>query len=111
HIIISTMNILNKAEEKQLIKATENISNKNITSKEQLIQQISLFLNPKVNHLVHAKNKLTSDANNLIVNDELTGKTVLMVDDDPRNIFAVSSALETYGLNIITTESGKQALQ
>ncbi|MGH7683500.1 MAG: response regulator, partial [Vulcanimicrobiaceae bacterium] len=41
----------------------------------------------------------------------LDGKTILLVDDDTRNIFALKSALEDYRLNVLTAESGTECLR
>jgi CheY-like chemotaxis protein len=42
--------------------------------------------------------------------EDLVGKTVLLVDDDARNIFALSSALEGRGMNVLTATTGKEAI-
>jgi CheY-like chemotaxis protein len=41
---------------------------------------------------------------------DLAGKTVLLVDDDARNIFALSSVLERRGMNVITATTGREAM-
>jgi CheY-like chemotaxis protein len=41
----------------------------------------------------------------------LEGKTILIVDDDPRNIFALVSYLEIIGLNVLTAESAAEAME
>jgi CheY-like chemotaxis protein len=46
-----------------------------------------------------------------ILNDVLNNKTVLVVDDDVRNIFSLSKALESLKMNIVTAVDGKEALQ
>jgi CheY-like chemotaxis protein len=43
--------------------------------------------------------------------DDLVGRTVLLVDDDPRNIFALSSALERRGMNVLTATTGREAIE
>jgi hypothetical protein len=109
-VIIYTSTELSKDEEKQLFKVTDNMSAKNITSKEQLPKEISIFLN-------QAQNTSPSQNIPLVREDKpvneamLKGKTVLIVDDDPRNIFAVSSALEEHGLKVLAAENGKDAIQ
>ena len=42
--------------------------------------------------------------------EDLVGKTVLLVDDDARNIFALSSALERRGMNVLTATTGSEAI-
>ena len=113
-VIISTSKELSKNEERQLIKSTENIRTKYITSKEQLLERISTFLNqaqknvsiPKIEKIAKTKNILPEELGNM-----LTGKTLLMIDDDPRNIFAISSALESYGIRILAAENGREGIQ
>ena len=43
--------------------------------------------------------------------DVLIGKKVLIVDDDVRNLFAMNTALERFGLNVVSAESGKEAIE
>ena len=45
-----------------------------------------------------------------IKNDILTGKNILVVDDDVRNLFALTTVFERYNINVITAESGKEAI-
>ncbi len=74
-----------------------------------LTDQVALFL-----HRVHKD--LPENMRGVIETycqseDVLKGKTVLIVDDDMRNLFALTTALERFGLNIITAESGREAIQ
>ena len=111
-VIISTDKELSKDEERHLIKVTENISAKNITSKEQLLEQISIFLNQAQMNFPLTKNSSVKNKsiNSIEAVKLLKGKTLLMVDDDPRNLFAISSALESYGLKVIPAENGKEGV-
>ncbi|HEX2761521.1 MAG TPA: response regulator, partial [Rhizomicrobium sp.] len=43
--------------------------------------------------------------------EDLVGRTVLLVDDDPRNIFALSSALERRGMRVLTATTGMEAIE
>ncbi|HEY0669456.1 MAG TPA: HAMP domain-containing protein [Sphingobacteriaceae bacterium] len=71
----------------------------------------------EVSVLLHLDSKrLSSDKLNLLVNsrsngDILDGKKVLVVDDDVRNLFALTAAFERSHLNVITAESGREALE
>jgi CheY-like chemotaxis protein len=42
--------------------------------------------------------------------DILTAKTVLVVDDDVRNLFALTTVFERYNINVVTAESGQEAI-
>ncbi len=44
-------------------------------------------------------------------NDLLKGKTILLVDDDMRNVFALSSLLESYGMNVVVGKNGKVGIE
>jgi CheY-like chemotaxis protein len=46
-----------------------------------------------------------------IKEDILTGKNILVVDDDVRNLFALTTVFERYNINVITAESGKEAIK
>ena len=108
-VIVYTNQELTKEEEKRLLKVTENINEKNITSKEQLLKKISILFNQAKTHMTLAKQSMRYEAKEILVTS-FKEKVILMVDDDPRNIFAVSSALETYGLKVLTAENGKDAI-
>jgi len=108
-IIIYTNTALSKEEEKQLKKITTNIKTKNIISTEQALQEIAQFLNNIQTHL--PKNTPMIEGIPTKIDIAIAGKTILMVDDDVRNIFALSSALEVHDLKILSAENGKDALR
>ncbi len=112
-VIIFTDKELKREEEKQLIKCTENINSKNITSKVLLLEQIPTFLSQAQNDLTEDKHKLPSKRyeSGAQTYKILKGKTILLVDDDSRNIFAIQSALEDYEVTILTAENGRQGIK
>jgi len=110
-VIISTNKELSKEEEKQLIKSTANIISKNITSKEQLLVQIPIFLNQAQTNLVVNKKQPLLYGAGFETNRILRGKTVLVVDDDSRNIFAIQSILENHDIKVLTAENGKESIK
>jgi CheY-like chemotaxis protein len=80
-----------------------------VTSRERAIHEASVFLRlgardvrPERRHLIHASARQDW---------RLVGRTVLVVDDDIRNVFAISSALEPHGLTIRHAENGRQCLE
>jgi signal transduction histidine kinase/CheY-like chemotaxis protein/HAMP domain-containing protein len=80
-----------------------------VSSPERLLDETALYL-----HRVHNDIPLTK--RNLIdklhqSNAVLLGKKILIVDDDVRNIFAMTSALEDYGVDVCMAEKGKEAIQ
>jgi signal transduction histidine kinase/CheY-like chemotaxis protein len=73
------------------------------------------LLDITVSHLNIDHKKLNADCGKIIntihnKEDILIGKTILVVDDDVRNLFTLTSALERYKINVLTAESGKEAI-
>jgi CheY-like chemotaxis protein len=67
-----------------------------------------LFLHRAIAGLPQDKQNMLERLHNS--DEDLVGKTVLLVDDDARNIFALSSALERLGMNVLTTTTGNEAI-
>jgi HAMP domain-containing protein/signal transduction histidine kinase/CheY-like chemotaxis protein len=80
-----------------------------VTSKEQLFAEISLFLHRAASDVPEAKRQMLSEIYNS--NKMLVGKKVMIVDDDIRNIFALTSLLETYGMQVLSKDNGKGAIE
>ncbi len=81
---------------------------KGVESPERLLDETALFLHRVVANLPDDKQRMlerlhTSD-------EDLVGKTVLLVDDDARNIFALSSVLERRGMQVLTATTGNEAI-
>jgi len=106
-IVYSAKDIGNK--ERALLNLLANcviIKSKN--SLDQLVDQISLFLHRTFNDL---PDEMRGRIENFTRSEDvLPGKKVLVVDDDIRNLFALTTALERFGLNIISVESGQEAI-
>jgi CheY-like chemotaxis protein len=82
---------------------------KGVESPERLLDETSLFLHRVVTDLPREKQRLLE---RLTSSDEdLVGRTVLLVDDDARNIFALSSVLERRGMQVLTATTGNEAIQ
>jgi len=82
---------------------------KGVESPERLLDETSLFLHRVVTNLPAAKQKMLE---RLTSSDEdLIGRTVLLVDDDARNIFALSSVLERRGMKVLTAMTGEEAIK
>ena len=96
-------------EKNKLKHYASKVMLKNINSLDLLLEEIVTLL-----HIDHRD--LTQDKQQLIenlrsVNDILIGKTVLVVDDDVRNLFALTTSFERYKINTITAESGQEAME
>ena len=108
-IIVYTGKDLTKEEEHRLQKDAESIIIKGVKSPERLLDEVTLFLHCVEAELPeHLKKKIRMLHDKEQVFDE---KTVLIVDDDMRNVFALSSVMEGKGMDILVAENGKEALE
>ncbi|MFC4100545.1 response regulator [Paenibacillus xanthanilyticus] len=108
-IIIYTGRELEKKEELQLKKYAETIIIKDVKSPERLLDETTLFLHRVVADLPEDKRNVLRQLHS--VEAIFEGKDILIVDDDIRNVFALSSALEGYKMNISFAENGREALE
>ncbi len=107
-LIVYSAKDLHKKEKVRLQRFANRIILKSAYSMTQLVDQVSLFL-----HRMHKDLPLEMRKNieNLHMSEDvLKDKKVLIVDDDVRNLFALTTALERFGLNIINAESGQEAI-
>ncbi|MEX1120914.1 MAG: HAMP domain-containing protein, partial [Balneolales bacterium] len=107
-IIIYTGTDLSKKEESKLRQMAKSIIVKSVHSPERLLDETSLFLHRIPRQLSEGKQKILRKIYE--TNSVLVGKKVLVVDDDIRNIFALTSVLERHQMNVIIGENGKEAL-
>ncbi|MCX6290876.1 MAG: response regulator [Bacteroidetes bacterium] len=105
-VIVYTGEEINEEEEKQVKKFTNSVVQKNDESLNRILDETRLFLH-RLNDEKEAvvRNQLPGKMNEL-----LNGKSVLLVDDDMRNIYALTSALEGQGMNVIAACDGMDAL-
>ena len=108
-IIIYTGRDLDKAEEQKLRKHAESIIIKGAKSPERLQDEVSLFLHKVVSGISDGKKSGAKKAGGN--EDLLAGKRILIVDDDVRNIFALSSVLGEREMNVDVAENGREALE
>ncbi|MBW7457974.1 response regulator, partial [Paenibacillus sepulcri] len=108
-IIIYTGRELDKKEEIQLKKYAETIIIKDVKSPERLLDETTLFLHRVVADLPEDKRSVLHRLHS--VETIFEGKPILIVDDDIRNVFALSSALESYNMDIHFAENGREALE
>lgn len=108
-IIIYTGKDLDNKEETQLRKYAESIIIKDVKSPERLLDETTLFLHRVEANLPEDKRKILQKLYN---KEELfEGKKILLVDDDIRNVFALSSVLESYRMDVTFAENGREALE
>ncbi|MEJ0005384.1 MAG: response regulator [Steroidobacteraceae bacterium] len=105
-IIVFTGRDISDAEESRLKKTAKSIVLKGVRSPERLLDETALFLHRVVADLPPAKQSMLKT---LHESDEpLTGRKVLVVDDDIRNIFALNSLLERHHMQVITATNGRR---
>lgn len=108
-IVIYTGKELNKKEETKLRKHSESIIVKGVKSPERLLDEVSLFLHRVEKNMPKEKQETIRQ---LHENEEnvFKDKKILLVDDDIRNIFALSSVLEEKEMEVVTAENGQEAI-
>jgi HAMP domain-containing protein/CheY-like chemotaxis protein/signal transduction histidine kinase len=107
-VIVFTGRELTPEDETRLHTFARSVVVKGVESPERLLDETALFLHRVTSELPEAKRKMLE---RLHKSDELlTGRNVLVVDDDVRNIFALSSLLERRGMNVLTASTGREAI-
>ncbi len=108
-IIVFTGRELSDEEEIELRKNAKSIVLKGVRSPERLLDETALFLHRVIADLPPAKQQMIEA---LHESDEpLSGRKVLVVDDDIRNIFALNSLLERHHMQVITATNGQEAIK
>jgi CheY-like chemotaxis protein len=108
-IIIYTGKELSRSEEAGLSQLAETIIVKDARSPERLLDETALFLHRvEANLPEQSRTKLRSLSES---DPALAGKKVLVVDDDIRNIFAITAVLEQQSMEVVYAENGQEALQ
>ena len=107
-VIVYTGRSLSRDEEDQLRKYSRSIIIKGARSPERLLEEISLFLHRVESKLSPEKRQMLQTVRSR--EDLFAGRKILVVDDDARNIFALTAALEQKGATISIARNGKQAL-
>ena len=108
-IVVYTGKDLTSAEEIELRKMTEAVIVKEAKSPDRLLDETALFLHRVENNLPEGKRKMLAQAHNR--DPILSGRKILIVDDDVRNIFALTSILENQQMNVLYAENGLQAIE
>jgi CheY-like chemotaxis protein len=108
-VIVYTGKELSPREETELRSLSESIIVKDARSPERLLDETALFLHRVQARLPEAKRRMLEQVRKQ--DAVLTGRRVLVVDDDVRNIFALTARLEAYGMIVRFAESGKTAIE
>jgi HAMP domain-containing protein/signal transduction histidine kinase/CheY-like chemotaxis protein len=108
-LIVYSAKDFNKEELRMLNQKSNAVLLKGVNSLEHLLEETVLHLHISHTNLDPEKRKIIENIRKK--EDILTGKNVLVVDDDVRNLFALTTVFERYNINAITAESGKEAIQ
>jgi CheY-like chemotaxis protein len=112
-VIINTAMELDKDSMARVLKHTHAMVLKSNKSNERLLDEVNLFMNKLKSAAKNgdAKSSPVITKSALTLEKSLMNKTVLIVDDDMRNIFALSSALQEYNMKIEIANTGLEALK
>jgi CheY-like chemotaxis protein len=111
-VVINTAMELDKTSVNRLMQYANAMVVKTSKSSDRLIDEVNLFLN-KISETGIRATRLSNTSKTKTITkgkDAIKGKKVLVVDDDMRNIFALSSALESYDLNVVIANDGAEAI-
>jgi CheY-like chemotaxis protein len=108
-IIVYTGKELTKREETRLRRYAETIIVKDVRSPERLLDETSLFLHRVESRLPSEKRRMLEQLHS--ADAVFQGKRVLIADDDVRNVFALTSVLESNGMQVLFAENGREAME
>jgi len=107
-VVVFTGKELSPEEDSRLHELARSVVVKGVESPERLLDETALFLHRVVADLPADKQKMLDRLHRS--DDALIGRKVLVVDDDVRNIFALSSVLERRGMTVLTAGTGREAI-
>jgi HAMP domain-containing protein/CheY-like chemotaxis protein/signal transduction histidine kinase len=108
-VIVHTGKDLAPEEEKDLDRMTNAIVLKDVRSPDRLVQEVALFLHRSTSGLATSQRKAIETGT--LKDPALAGKTVLIVDDDMRNIYALTTMLEQGEMNTLYAQNGRKAIE
>lgn len=108
-VIVYTGRNLTREEEAELLKYSRSIIIKGARSPERLLDEVTLFLHKVESTLSHERQRMLRTARSR--DKVFEGRRVLLVDDDVRNIFALTSALEHKGALVDIARNGREAIE
>ncbi|MDI3468470.1 MAG: Two-component system sensor histidine kinase/response regulator hybrid [Pseudolabrys sp.] len=107
-VVVFTGRELSAEEDARLHTMARSIVVKGVESPERLLDETALFLHRAIANLPADKQRMLERLNSS--DEDLIDRTVLLVDDDARNIFALSSVLERRGMKVLTATTGSEAI-
>jgi CheY-like chemotaxis protein/signal transduction histidine kinase len=107
-VVVFTGRELSPEDEARLHTMARSVVVKGVESPERLLDETALFLHRVVADLPPEKQRMLERLHSS--DEDLVGRKVLLVDDDARNIFALSSVLERRGMEVLTATTGHEAI-
>lgn len=107
-VIVYTGRELSAEEEQRLRRYSQSIIIKGARSPERLLDEVTLFLHQVVQELPATQQEMLRRAHDR--ESMLAGRRVLVVEDDVRNVFALTSILEPQGVHVEIARNGREAL-
>ncbi len=107
-VVVFTGRELTAEEDARLHTMARSVVVKGVESPERLLDETALFLHRVVSDLPKHKQQMLERLHSS--DEDLVDRTVLLVDDDARNIFALSSVLERRGMKVLTATNGSEAV-
>jgi CheY-like chemotaxis protein len=107
-VVVFTGRELTADDEARLRAVARSVVVKGVESPERLLDETALFLHRRIGDLPASKQRMLERLNGS--DDDLVDRTVLLVDDDARNIFALSNVLERRGMKVLAATNGKDAV-
>jgi CheY-like chemotaxis protein/signal transduction histidine kinase/HAMP domain-containing protein len=108
-VIVYTGRALSKKEETELRRLAETIIIKDVKSPDRLLDETALFLHRVESSLPAEKRKILEQLHQH--DPSLAGRKALIVDDDIRNIFALTSVLEQHDMDVVYAENGRDGIR
>jgi CheY-like chemotaxis protein len=107
-VVVFTGKELSPEEDARLHMLARSVVVKGVESPDRLLDETALFLHRVLSDLPEEKRSMLERLHGS--DEDLIGKHVLVVDDDVRNIFALSSVLERRGMHVVTANTGSEAI-
>jgi CheY-like chemotaxis protein/signal transduction histidine kinase/HAMP domain-containing protein len=108
-VVVFTGKELAADEDRRLRRMAKSVVIKGVESPERLLDETALFLHRVIGRLPESQQRMVRALH--ASDDALRNRRVLVVDDDVRNIFALSSVLERHGMQVITAGTGQEAIE
>ncbi len=105
-VVVYTGQDLTKEQEQRLQSIASTVIVKDVDSSEKLLEETALFLHRTMTHIPEDKQIIVPRKDDAA----LQGRKVLIVDDDVRNIFSLTSALEQHGMEVVFAENGREGI-